>query len=323
MVSGSTQHLVEELARNIARLRIAFVNIYFVGTPGTRSRNVGTPWVLVDAALSLGASRILDAAAQRFGRDARPSAIVLTHAHFDHVGALTTLLDEWQQVPVYAHHMEMPYLTGRANYPPPEPTVGRGLMARMSPLFPERGIDISGRVHELPRDHTVAGMPGWRWVPTPGHSPGHVSFFRDNDRALIAGDAVTTTRQESVFAVTTQKRELNGPPKYFTIDWDAARRSVATLASLKPRLLATGHGEPMSGESTASALDRLALDFDRFARPRRGRYAARAAVVDRDGFVVAAPPVPTTAIRWSALAGAAAGAVAATWLARRAMTNAR
>ena len=91
MVSGSTQHLVEELARNIARLRIAFVNTYFVGTPGTRSRNDGTPWVLVDAALSLGASRILDAAAKRFGRDARPSAIVLTHAHFDHVGALSTL----------------------------------------------------------------------------------------------------------------------------------------------------------------------------------------------------------------------------------------
>jgi glyoxylase-like metal-dependent hydrolase (beta-lactamase superfamily II) len=217
--------------------------------------------------------------------------------------------------------MEMPYLTGRANYPPPDPTVGRGLMARMSPLFPQSGIDISEHVHELAPDSSVPGMPGWRWVSTPGHSPGHVSFFREHDRALVAGDAATTTRQESVFSVMTQMQELNGPPAYFTIDWEAARQSVATLASLKPRLLATGHGEPMSGESMTAALDRLALDFERLARPRRGRYVARAAVVDRDGFVITAPAVPAPAIRWGTLAGVAVGAFAATWLVRRAMTE--
>ena len=96
--------------------------------------------------------------------------------------------------------MERPYQTGRADYPPPDPTVGRGLMARMSPLFPESGIDISDRVHELPPNGTVPGMEGWRWLPTPGHSPGHISLFRESDRTLIAGDAVTTTRQESVFS---------------------------------------------------------------------------------------------------------------------------
>ena len=315
MASESIHHRVEEIARDIARLRIAFVNTYFVGIPSQRGATDATPWVLIDAGLSLGARRIIETAAERFGRDSRPAAIILTHAHFDHVGALPALIEAWQ-TPVYAHHMELPYLTGRADYPPPDPTVGRGLMARMSPLFPESGIDISGSVHELPRSGSVPGMPGWRWIPTPGHAPGHVSLFRDSDRTLIAGDAVTTTRQESVFAVVTQRQELNGPPAYFTIDWDAARRSVATLASLKPRVIASGHGEPMNDAVISSELEKLALDFERRARPRRGRYVRQAAVVDGDGFVVAQPAVTTRAIRWGAVAGVA-GAVAGAWLIRR------
>jgi len=69
-------------------------------------------------------------------------------------------------------------------------------------------------LHELPRDGSVSGMPGWRWIATPGH----VSLFRESDRTLVAGDAVTTTRQESVFSIVTQRQGLNGPPAYFTID---------------------------------------------------------------------------------------------------------
>ena len=299
---------VDELTLDLARLRIAFVNVYFVGTAES--------WTLVDAALALGASRIVKAAAERFGEYSRPQAIVLTHAHFDHVGALEALLDRWS-VPVYAHHMELPYVTGRADYPRPDPTVGRGLLARMSPLFPQRGIDVSGRVHALPRDGSVPGLDGWQWVATPGHSPGHISLFRSSDRALIAGDAVTTTRQESAFSVLTQRRELNGPPAYFTIDWDAARRSVATLAWLEPRLIATGHGQPLRGHVAGRDLARLALEFDVRARPRHGRYVDQAAVVDGDGFVVAAPSVPALAVPWGTVAGVAATAAAVTWLAKR------
>ena len=207
------EYAVEELTGDLARLRIAFVNVYFAGTPHAGG---ATPWALVDAGLSLGAAQILDVAANRFGPDARPAAIILTHGHFDHVGALEALVGVWD-VPVYAHTLELPFLTGRADYPPPDPTVGGGLMARISPAFPERGIDLGTRVRALPPNGDVPGMPGWRWIHTPGHAPGHVSLFRAADRALIAGDAVVTTRQESVFAVMTQMQELNGPPKYFTI----------------------------------------------------------------------------------------------------------
>jgi glyoxylase-like metal-dependent hydrolase (beta-lactamase superfamily II) len=303
------RHDIEALASDLARLRIAFVNVFFAGAPGS-------PWALVDAGLSLGAAHILEVAAARYGRESRPLAVILTHGHFDHVGALQPLLAVWD-VPVYAHPLELPFLTGHADYPPPDPTVGRGLMARLSPLFPEKGIDLGDRVRALPEDGTVPGMPDWRWVHTPGHSPGHVSLIRDADRILIAGDAVTTTRQESVFSVMTQREELNGPPAYFTIDWDKARRSVETLALLKPTLLATGHGRPMRGEHLPAELAKLARDFDQRVRPRRGRYVRQPAVTDEQGVIALPPPVRSGGVRWGMLSGVAATAFAGTWLIRR------
>src|SRR5918994_6268790 len=158
-------HKIEELAHDVVRLRIAFVNCYFVGLPRAQSKGPrtadaarhidATPWALVDAALSMGAARILEVAAERFGEETRPTAIILTHGHFDHVGALEALLGIWD-VPVYAHALELPFLTGRADYPPPDPTVAkRGLMARLSALFPDRGIDIRDRARELPSNGSV------------------------------------------------------------------------------------------------------------------------------------------------------------------------
>jgi hypothetical protein len=144
-----------------------------------------------------------------------------------------------------------------------------------------------------------------------------VSLFRATDRVLIAGDAVTTTRQESVFAVATQRLELNGPPAYFTIDWDRAHQSVRTIASLKPTMVATGHGEPMRGEQLPRELAVLARDFDRRARPRKGRYVKQPVIADEEG-VIAVPAAPRSAgIRWGALSGVAAAAFAGTWLYRR------
>lgn len=314
-MSPLTEHRIEELADDVARLRIAFVNCYFVGRPRASASTAATPWVLVDAALSAGAARILEIAAERFGADARPAAIVLTHGHFDHVGALESLLGIWD-VPVYAHALELPFLTGRADYPPPDPTVGRGLMARMSPLFPERGIDVGHSAVQLPSNGDVPGMPGWRWVHTPGHAPGHVSLFRVTDRLLIAGDAVTTTKQESVFAVATQKPELNGPPAYFTVDWDQAHGAVSTIASLKPAILATGHGEPMRGADIPERLAQLSREFDQRVRPRRGRYVREPAVTNEEGVVYVPPPV-RGGVPWTAVSGVAAAAVAGTWLVRR------
>lgn len=217
------------------------------------------------------ADQILSASAERFGQENRPKAIVLTHGHFDHVGAVIELAQHWD-VPVFAHEREFPYLTGKSDYPEPDPTVEGGLVAKLSPIFPNQPINLGDRLQKLPADGSIPDMPGWRWIHTPGHSPGHISLFRDEDRALIAGDAFVTVRQDSLFKVLTQKPEISGPPRYFTTDWKAAWESVKKLAALQPAVAVTGHGQPISGESLSSGLDQLARQFDIVAIPDYGRY---------------------------------------------------
>lgn len=200
------------------------------------------------------------------------------------------MLERWN-VPVYAHVLELPYLTGQSSYPPPDPTVGGGAMSALSRFYPRGPYDFADRVQSLPADHAVPGMVGWRWIHTPGHTPGHVSLYRDSDRTLIAGDAFVTTKQESAYSALTYKPEIHGPPAYFTPDWPSARRSVETLAALEPWRIATGHGPPLEGPDMMEDLQRLARDFDRVAVPRHGRYVSRPAVADERGVVSVPPPV--------------------------------
>jgi glyoxylase-like metal-dependent hydrolase (beta-lactamase superfamily II) len=254
---------VDDVAPDLIRLRHLFVNVYLWGTP--------EHWVLIDAALPGSADDIVNAAEARFGEGAAPQAIVLTHGHFDHVGAFPELFERWD-VPVYAHQVELAHLTGMADYPPPDPTVGKGAMALLSFTYPNKAIDLGGRVRSLSEDGTVPEMPGWRWIHTPGHTDGHVALFRDEDRLLIAGDAFVTVEQESLYKVATQKQEVHGPPAYFTPDWDAARRSVVALAALRPAVAATGHGTPMSGTALTAGLETLVARFDEIAVPDHGRY---------------------------------------------------
>jgi glyoxylase-like metal-dependent hydrolase (beta-lactamase superfamily II) len=273
------------IADGVACLELSIVNVYLVGPPQAGDRG----WVLVDAGLPTSAKAILREAQRRFGHGARPYAIVMTHGHIDHAGSVRELAELWD-VPVYAHRLEAPYLTGRSDYPPGDPTVGGGAMARLGPrLFSRRSIDLGSRFHLLPEDGTVPGMPGWRWIHTPGHTPGHVSLFRDEDRTLIAGDAFVTTHQESFWAVMTRLQEVWRPPAYFTINWDASRASVKALARLEPEVAGTGHGIPMAGEELRLELNDLAQHFDEMM-PHDGRYVRQPAQADEDGVYRVPPP---------------------------------
>lgn len=285
-------------------------NVYFVddGSGG---------WVLVDTGVPGYGGRVRRAATARNGASSLPKAIILTHAHFDHIGSVHTLANDWQ-VPVYAHPLELPYLTGESKLPPLDPTVG-GFMATMSHLFPPSGTDISAWVRPLPEDGTVPELPGWRWLHTPGHTPGHVSLWHDATRFLIAGDAVVTMDQETAAKALKNTPEINGPPSYATSDWNAARTSVAHLAALEPITIAAGHGAPLSGRWVAAALQDLAEHFTDRALPKHGRYIGSPARTNLAGIRALPPSVfdPFWPLVTGIIAGSVAGGVVFSRVRRR------
>ncbi|MFN2457342.1 MAG: MBL fold metallo-hydrolase [Chitinophagaceae bacterium] len=274
------------VAPGVWRMKDIFVNVFII-------QNIdGTNWVLVDAGLKTSAPKIKNMGMEVFGSSSKPSSIILTHGHFDHVGSLQKLAGEWG-VPVYAHRMELAYLTGKSSYPPPDSTVGGGMMATMSFLYPKGPIDIGQIVRELPEDGSIPELPGWKWLHTPGHTNGHISLFREEDKVLIAGDAVVTTNaQSAIAAVFTQKEELNGPPRYLTTDWGLAAKSVKSLAALKPEVVASGHGHSLYGTDVKKQLNKLSRHFWELAMPASGRYVTEPALADENGITYLPPARP-------------------------------
>lgn len=262
--------VIQLVAPDVSYLRVLIANVCFVGN------ETNLDWMLIDAGLPGSAEQIKHAAAALYDGNP-PKTLILTHGHFDHVGAAQELASEWG-IPVYAHSLEIPYLTGKASYPlpdiagypPPDPTVCNGRMAKISPLYPREPVHLGERVQPLPEDGSVPFLPGWRWIFTPGHTPGHVSLFREADRVLIAGDAFTTVRPESALAVMTQEKGVHGQPAYFTINRQVAKESIEQLQALNPAIAITGHGKPMRDGVLREELARLVRSFDTEVLPEKG-----------------------------------------------------
>jgi glyoxylase-like metal-dependent hydrolase (beta-lactamase superfamily II) len=107
----------------------------------------------------------------------------------------------------------------------------------------------------------VPGLPDWQCIPTPGHTPGHIAFFRPHDRVLITGDAALTVNLNSIRDLLRGRHRPSGPPYISTWNWPAAKQSVTTLSRLEPAVLAAGHGRPMTGSGTAAHLAAFAGRF--------------------------------------------------------------
>ena len=128
---------VFSVAAGVWRIKDIFVNMYIVSTE--------RGWVLVYAGLKTSYPKIKSLVAKLFGEGARPDAIILTHAHFDHVGALKLLAEEGD-VSVIAHYLEIPDLAGQSKYPPADLTTGGGMMAQRPGDVSTTGANVaSGR----------------------------------------------------------------------------------------------------------------------------------------------------------------------------------
>jgi len=259
-VSSSSQEIIPD----ILELQFTIVNACVVGD----SESKFNEWVLIDTGLENSAEFILKSTEKRFGAGSRPQAIILTHGHFDHVGSVIRLANFWD-VPVYIHHLEIPYITGKKDYPVVDVTANEGIVAKMSVTFPRTSINLGYRAVELPPDGSIPCMPGWKWLHTPGHTQGHISLFRQKDRVLIVGDAFCTTKHESFFSILTQKDQISGPPKYLTTNWEEAEESVKHLQDLKPMLAIPSHGKPLKGKELAHRLELLAQHFKDITKPEK------------------------------------------------------
>ncbi|MBA3882550.1 MAG: MBL fold metallo-hydrolase [Chthoniobacterales bacterium] len=280
---------ITRIATDVGWLPISFVNVYFLGHPGG-------PWVLVDAGLPGRALQIRRAAEARFGSESRPEAIILTHGHFDHAGSAWELADYWD-VPIYAHPLELPYLTGVSSYPPPDPTIG-GAIAFLSRFMPSRAFDFSGRVLPLETGE-IPFLPGWESLSTTGHAPGHISLFRPEDAVLLAGDAFATMDMDSWVGLISARQSLARGGAPFNHDWEATWQSVRKLAALRPSVAACGHGIPICDTNLPARLERF---VGRFRAPSGGRYVQQPAVTDRNG-IVSLPPPPFDPVPIATAAG--------------------
>lgn len=188
------------------------VNAYLVGD------------VLVDTGVKPSAGRI---AGMLEGRDV--SAIALTHAHPDHAGAMKRLAARFD-VPVWCGAADREAAeTGRLVL---SPTLDRpGLRTAINAGGGFEGASVARALVE--GDELAAGFTV---LDTPGHSPGHVSFWRESDRTLICGDVFFNLN------VLTTLPGLHEPLGLFTPDPARNRESERRLAGVEPRTVGFGHG---------------------------------------------------------------------------------
>ena len=211
---------------------------------------------------------------------------MLTHIHPDHSGSALELARLWD-LPVYVYPDELVLAPG-GYLPEYGNPLDRWLVAPLLALMPRRKVEASlarsslvGTARGFDPATGVPGLPDWQAVPTPGHTPGHVAFFRNKDRVLITGDAVLTIDLNSLPGLLTVKHRAAGPPYISTWNWPAAKQSVATLASLSPNVLACGHGRPMTGPQAAADLASLSGGLSQ--QPSQGRSLQRSPLRSRQG----------------------------------------
>ena len=193
--------------------------------------------VLVDTGIPQSTDKI---AGMLEGR--RISAIALTHAHSDHAGAMRRLADRFG-VPVWCGAQDREAAeTGRVVLAPAFRRPRLNALVRAT-----AGFDPAPVARTLAEGDSLTA--GFTVLDTPGHSPGHVSFWREADRTLICGDVFFNMH------LLTTVPGLRQPPHLFTVDSAENRRSERRLAGLEPTNTGFGHGPVLRGDAAQKLRD--------------------------------------------------------------------
>ncbi len=150
--------------------------------------------------------------------------VLITHAHFDHVGGAAILLDR-KRVKVYAHPDDAPAIKGAIVKEPLIRRVGRYLC---SMWFPYRPLEV---LVPLQQGQTLRALPQWQVLHTPGHTAGSLSLFQPTEKILICGDALANRGDK-----------LSLSPSLYNDDHAAALSSARRLSALDCDVLCCGHG---------------------------------------------------------------------------------
>jgi hydroxyacylglutathione hydrolase len=181
--------------------------------------------VLIDAGGKTDRRRILK---QLRGR--KLAAHALTHAHPDHQGASHAVCTAYG----------LPYWVPKGDVAAAEDP--RVIAERQPDHFMPKLMQsiFTGPGHKVDRALNEGDeVAGFQVLDTPGHSAGHVVFWRESDRVLIAGDIIRTMNP------FTLMRGVGEPPDYFTPDPAENRRAIKRIAALEPALVLVGHGPPL------------------------------------------------------------------------------
>ena len=189
--------------------------------------------MLVDAATRWAKGRILS---QVRGRPVR--TVALTHCHPDHQGTAKYLCETFD-APLACHAGDVPIMEGRAPMVPDSRILRLGVRIWAGPPYPVTRVLQEGDE-----------LAGFRVIHAPGHTHGHILFFRDGDRVAIAGDVLANMH------FITGKPGLRRPPAAFCVDAAENARSVQKLIDLDPSVVCFGHGPPLYD---VSQLERFAL----------------------------------------------------------------